>query len=183
MIFRGKAPEATVWRRFRSGTDGFTFQECEREDGGRLYEAHVVANAERVVDLLYTLSEQLTPAVDVLIQDKRNEVSWSGQDVALPDVRDAIARLKVPLSTYGGVEVNIYSADDQLSLTAYLGLYVFSRSDKWLYLLQGIGLEQYSALSEKQWRILSWDRGKASTLDDALEATVQRLSLTKLGFR
>ena len=31
------------------------------------YEAYVAANAERVVDLFYTLSEQLAPAIDVVI--------------------------------------------------------------------------------------------------------------------
>ncbi len=46
MLFRGKQPEASIWRRFRASSDGFTFSE---DDG--VYSAHVVANAERVVDL------------------------------------------------------------------------------------------------------------------------------------
>jgi hypothetical protein len=178
MIFRGRAPDVSVWRRFRSGADGFTFQHRIDNNGGDLYEAHVVANAERVVDLFYTLSEHLSPAVDVTLGDLGSGTAWAGQDVALPDVRDAIARLKVPLATYGGVEINIFTADDQLTLTAYLGLYVFSRSDKWLYLLQGIGLEQHGSLSEKRWRTQPWNQGRASTLSDAVVATAKRLSLT-----
>ncbi len=174
MIFRGTTPVSSIWRRFRSGVDGFSFSSVS--DG--LYEAHVVANAERVVDLFYTLSEYLSPAVDITIVDKRNQRSWAGQDVALPDVRDAIARLKVPLSTYGGAEISIVTAEDQLTLTEFLGLYAFARSDRWLYLLQGIGLEQYNALAEKQWRTTPWEHGSAPTLSDAIEASAERLSLT-----
>ena len=46
MFFRGRQPEASIWRRFRYRADGFTFTQ---EDD--YYTAHVVANAERVVDL------------------------------------------------------------------------------------------------------------------------------------
>ena len=44
MFFRGKQPEASIWRRFRASTDGFTFTESEG-----VYTAHIVANAERVL--------------------------------------------------------------------------------------------------------------------------------------
>ena len=58
MLFRSATPDSTVWKRFRSGQDGFTFTRT-----GDIYEAKVVANAERVVDLFYTLSELMAPAV------------------------------------------------------------------------------------------------------------------------
>ena len=61
MFFRGRQPEASIWRRFRVSADGFTF--AEEDDH---FTAHVVANAERVVDLFYTLSEQLPPAIEGL---------------------------------------------------------------------------------------------------------------------
>ena len=51
MFFRGRQPEASIWRRFRVSADGFTF--AQEDDH---YTAHVVANAERVVDLFYTLT-------------------------------------------------------------------------------------------------------------------------------
>ena len=143
MLFRGRNPESTVWRRFRSGVDGFTF-----EKNAEHYEAYIGANAERVVDLFYVLSEQLPPAIDVVIEDLRSETTWKGESVALPDVRDAIARLKVPLATYGGVEFTLYTPDDQLTLTPQLELFIYSRSDKWLYLLQGKGLEERAALAD-----------------------------------
>lgn len=176
MIFRGRPQHVTVWRRFRSGHDGFTFDETVEG----LFEAHVAANAERAVDLMYVLSEHLPPAVDVALTDRRTQASWIGTDIALPDVRDAIARLKVPLATYAGVDISVYTADDQLSLTSELDLYAIGRSDRWLYLLQARGLEQYGAVADRAWRGQPWDRSPAMVLSTALAATADRLSLAEV---
>lgn len=199
MIFRGRAPEATVWQRFRSSVEGFTF--ARREDG--VYEANVSANAERAVDLFYTLTEQLPPAVDVVLDDRRATKVWTGEDIALPDIRDAIARMKFPLGTYGGIEISLYSPDDQLTLTPRLELYAYARSDRWLYLLQGYGLEDYSssaladgsssALAHGSSSVLAhsslhapaqggrraqpWNRQPSPVLSDAIEAAARRLAL------
>lgn len=174
MLFRGRNPDITVWKRFRSGVDGFTFEKVDET-----YEAYIAANAERVVDLFYTLSEQLDPAVDVVIADLRTESTWKGEAVALPDVRDAIARLKVPLATYGGVEISLYTAEDQLTLTPQLELFIYARSDRWLYLLQGKGLEERAALADRSWRSQAWDRAPAPTLSAAISAAAERLTLTQ----
>lgn len=174
MIFRGRPQHVTVWRRFRSGHDGFTFEEAHEGH----FEAHIAANAERAVDLLHVLSEHLPPAVDLAIRDRRSKNAWHAIDVALPDVRDAIARLKVPLATYAGVDITVFTSDDQLSLTAELDLYIFARSDRWLYLLQARGLEQYGAVADKGWRGQPWDRSAATVLSTALSAAAERLSLT-----
>jgi len=85
MLFRSRTPDSTIWKRFRSGHDGFTFTR-----NGDVYEAKVIANAERVVDLFYTLSELMAPAVDVHINDMRSQTAWAGQAMALPDVRDGL---------------------------------------------------------------------------------------------
>lgn len=173
MIFRGRPQQVTVWRRFRGGVDGFTFEQLD--DG--VFEAHVAANAERAVDLLYVLSEHLPPAVDFVLTDRRTKTSWLGTDVALPDVRDALARLKIPLATYGGVDVSVYTPEDQLSLTAALDLYAYGRSDRWLYLLQSKGLEQFGAVAGKPWRAQPWDRAPAPPLTNAVTSAAERLGL------
>src|SRR5450759_3222496 len=170
MLFRSATPDSTVWKRFRSGHDGFTFTRT-----GDIYEAKVVANAERVVDLFYTLSELMAPAVDVYIHDARSKSSWSGQTIALPDVRDAVARLKVPLSTYGGVEITLYSPEDQVTLSAQLELFIYSRSDRWVYLLTSMNLEERASLEERLWGSESWERAPA--LSDAVAAAAERLSI------
>ena len=67
MFFRGRQPEASIWRRFRVSSDGFTFEQTDD-----LFTAHVVANAERVVDLFYALSEQLPLCWRLVGRDSRD---------------------------------------------------------------------------------------------------------------
>ena len=83
MIFRGRQPEAVVWRRFRSGLDGFTFA---REDDH--YVARIVTNAERALDLFHALSANLPPAVDVALEDRRTARAYAtGSPLARPPTR------------------------------------------------------------------------------------------------
>lgn len=172
MFFRGRQPEQSIWKRFRSGTDGFTF--VKEHD---YYAAHVVANAERVVDLFHSLTEQLPPAVDLSIIDKRSGRSWSGEALALPDVRDAIGRMKVLLAQHGGAELSVFTAEDQLSLNPVLELFIYARTDQWLYILQGKGLEEQRMLKTKSWKASRQVFPPAPELTVALEATVERLGL------
>lgn len=175
MLFRGKQPESSIWRRFRASSDGFTFGE---ENG--VFTARVVANAERIVDLFWTLSELLSPAVDLHVDDLRSGRSWKGEALALPDVRDAIARIRLLLARYGGTEVSIFNSEDQLSLNPHLELYVYSKSDKWLYLLEGRGLEERSQLTPKSWKIQRQSFPAAPDLVSALAAASDRLGLTRV---
>jgi hypothetical protein len=174
MFFRGKQPEASIWRRFRASTDGFTFTE---EEG--VYTAHVVASAERVVDLFWTMSELLSPAVDLYVDDLRSGRKWKGESLPLPDVRDTIARLKLLLARFGGVEVSVYTPEDQLSLNPHLELFIYSKSDKWLYLLEGRGLEEQSRVRSKSWRIKRQGFPAAPDLVNAVSTAAERLALQR----
>jgi hypothetical protein len=173
VFFRGRQPETSIWRRFRSGLDGFTFV----QEAG-YYAAHVVANAERAVDLFYVLMQHFPPAVDVAIDDKRGKRRWAGERVALPDVQDAIGRLKVPLAAAGGVEVAIYTAEDQVTVNTQLELFIYSRSDRWLYILLGLGLEERTILRTRSWKFARHDFAPAPELSDAVAAAGARLGLT-----
>ena len=172
MFFRGKQPDGSIWKRFRASMDGFTFV---HEDD--YYAAHVVANAERVVDLFHALSEQLSPAVDLVIDDKRAGRVWKGDALALPDVRDTLARLKVLLAQHGGVEVSVHTADDQLTLNPYLELFIYARTDRWLYMLEGKGLQEQRLVRTKSWKVKREDFPAAPELDSAVSAAVERLGL------
>ena len=172
MFFRGRMPEQSVWRRFRSGIDGFTF--LQEKD---YYQAHVVANAERMADLFHALTEHLPPAVDVAISDLRSGREWKGENLALPDVREAIARLKVQLATFGGVEFTVFTTDDQVTLNPHLELFVYARTDRWLYILQGKGLQEQRTVRTRSWRLSKTEFPPAPELQDALTATVERLGL------
>jgi hypothetical protein len=175
MLFRGKQPESSIWRRFRAANDGFTFTE---ENG--VFTAHVVANAERIVDLFWTLSELLSPAVDVHIDDLRSGRSWKGEALALPDVRDAIARIRLLLARFGGTEVSVFNSEDQLSLNPHLELFIYSKSDKWLYLLEGRGLEERTQLQPKSWKIQRQSFPAAPDLVSAVSAAAERLGLQRV---
>ena len=137
----------------------------------------MVANAERVVDLLYALSAQLPPAVDVLLDDLRSGRTWRGEALALPDVRDVLARLKILVARYGGVEFTMYTSEDQLSLTPDLELFVYARTDRWLYLLEGKGLEEQARVRTKSWKVPRQQFPAAPELVSAVAAAAERLSL------
>jgi hypothetical protein len=175
MFFRGKQPEASTWRRFRASTDGFTFTE---EEG--VYTAHIVANAERVVDLFWNLSEMLSPAVDLFVDDLRSGRKWKGESLPLADVRDTVARLKLLLARFGGVEMSVYTPEDQLSLNPHLELFIYSKSDKWLYLLEGRGLEEQSRVRSKSWRIKRQGFPAAPDLVNAVATAAERLALQRV---
>ncbi len=176
MIFRGRQPAASVWRRFRSDADEFTAVE-----GDGFIEVVVAANAERSVDLLNALAEQMPPAVDVYVEDVRSKRAWRGGDVALPDVREALSRLKVPLAAYGGVELAIYTPDDQLTLSPDVTLYVYARSDRWVYVLQSFGLIESRTPARDGSELTADELGDAPELAEALDAAADRLGLTPVG--
>ena len=172
MFFRGRTPEASIWRRFRASADGFTFtQESEH------YAAHGVANAERVVDLFYTLAEQLSPAVDVVVEDLRSGRTWKGEGIALPDVREQIAKMKTLLARYGGAEITVFTSEDQLTLNPHLELFIYARTDRWLYLLEGKGLEEQKRVRTKSWKMKRQDFPAAPELVSAVGSAVERLGL------
>lgn len=83
-----------------------------------------MANAERIVDLFHAVMEHLPPAVDVAIDDRRAGRRWKGESPALPDLRDAIARLKTALASSGSVEIAVYTSEDQLTLNPVLELFI-----------------------------------------------------------
>lgn len=174
MFFRGKQAEASIWQRFRASADGFTFGS---EDG--VFSAHVVANAERVVDLFHSLTEHMPPAVDVTIDDLRSGRAWKGEALPLDDVREQIARLKVLLARYGGVEFSMYTSEDQLTLNPYLELFIYARTDRWYYLLEGRGLEEQGVVRTKSWKQRRAQFPAAAELVNAIQAAVERLGLQR----
>ena len=172
VFFRGKQPDVSIWKRFRTAADGYSF--TKEPD---YYAAHIVANAERIVDLFHALMEHLPPAVDVAIVDRRANHRWKGESLALPDVRDVIARLKTALANSGGVEIAVYTSEDQLTLNPVLELFIYARSDQWLYILQGKGLEERRAVRTKSWRLRQQEFPPAPELSQALEQAAKSLGL------
>jgi len=174
MLFRGKQADPAIWKRFRAPTDGFTFTSA---DG--YFSAHVVANSERVVNLFHALTEQLPPAVDVVLDDLRSGRSWKGEALPLDDVREQINRLKVLVARYGGVELSVFTSEDQLTLNPYLELFIYARTDRWYYLLEGKNLEEQAVVRTKSWKQRRAQFPAASELVNAIQAAVERLGLQR----
>ena len=105
-------------------------------------------------------------------------------DFALTDnqeaIRDAIARIRLLLARYGGTEVSVFNSEDQLSLNPHLELFVYSKSDKWLYLLEGRGLEERTQLQPKSWKIQRQSFPAAPDLVSAVAAAAERLGLQRV---
>jgi hypothetical protein len=173
MFFRGRQPETSIWKRFRGAADGFMF--VEEKD---YFMAHLVANAERVVDLSVALLDYMPPAVDVAIQDARTGRSWSGERLALPDVRDELARIKTLLAAHGGVEIAVFTSEDQITVNAVLELFIYSRTDHWLYILRGKGLEERRLVRTRSWRLNSHEFPDAPELSSAVVDLAETLKLS-----
>lgn len=172
MFIRGPHPEAVIWHHFRASADGFAFG---LRDG--LYEAQLLSNADRTVELFLAVLEHLAPAVTLSVDDWRTGRQWHAEALALSDVRDAVARVKHALGAHGGAELTAIAAREQVTLTANLELYVFADTDRWLYLLQGMGLRRFERLRRRSWRLRRGEFAAVPAAEAALALTVERLHL------
>lgn len=175
MLFRHRTPTTRVAERFRSGEAVFS---TELRDG--LHVAQLGAGMERSVELLHELAEHLPPVVDCAIDCLRSKRRFVGEGLSLPEVRESIGRLKVALVQSGGVELAVYTAEDQLVLSPMLDLWIYSRTDRWAYLLVGEGLEQVDSVPPRAWTVAPHEFTGAPELVAAVEKTAERLTLRLL---
>ena len=171
MLFRtredGGAPS-----RFHAGTDLFAF----RQEGG-VHVAEVSTEREQAVDLFHALLDEMPDEVDFAIECLRTKRRFVGERLHRVEVEEAVARLKVPLVASGGVEVAVYTNDDQLSLSPMLDLWIYSTSDRWLYLLLGKGFEESVELPRRTWTVARDEFTGASEMVEAVTAAAERLTL------
>lgn len=158
--------------RFRASQDWFVVTRVQGVMCTR-----VGASAERTVDLMHALSAHLDPAVDMRIRDLRTARTWRGDLLGLQDVREAVGRLRLTLAAYGGVELSLFTADDQLTLTPELLLVIYSRTDRWAFLLDGMGLTERAEMPPRTWRVSRDVLRDEPPLLQALESAAERLSL------
>jgi hypothetical protein len=162
----------SVAARFGSGEAVFS----TRVERG-LQVVRVGAGMERALELLHGLAEHLPPVVDFAVDCLRSNRKYVGEGLSLPEVRETIARLKVPLLASGGVELAVYTSEDQLVLSPLLELWIYSRTDRWAYLLVGAGLEQVDEVPTRTWTVGRDEFAGASDLVATLEKTAERLTL------
>jgi len=173
MLFRHKSPlPTTVAARFRSDAPVFT---TGLEPG--LHVVRVAAGMARSIELLHALSGQMPPVVDFSIECLRSRRRFVGDGLSLGEVRETVARLKVPLLASGGVELAVFNSDDQLVLSAMLDLWIYSRTDRWVYLLVGAGLEQVETIPPRPWSVARDEFTGAPDMVAAVEKAAERLTL------
>lgn len=173
-FFKTRPVRETVGHRFRPAVEQFSMG---RE--GDVVVAEVRASPERSVELFHELTELMPDIVDLAIECLRTGRRFVGEGLTLSEVTETVARLKVPLSTSGGVELSVYSGEEQLSLSPMLGLWIYARSDRWLYLLLGRGLEQRPELPVREWVVGAQEFTGAPELVDAVTAAAERLTLKR----
>lgn len=158
--------------RFRSAADWFTTSEL---DG--LFTYMIGANSERTVDLMQSLAQLFPETFSVSISALRERQSWWDNACTRAEVRDVLARLKVLLAGYGGVEFAIYTANDQITLTPEVQLIIYSYSEKWRHLLLDMGLEEKAETPAPVWCVSRDSLVPAPELSDSLMLAVRRLAL------
>ncbi len=161
-----------VTLRFQRNLDWFVLS---RLDG--VFVARVNANADRIVNLMHLLTAHLDPAVDMVIEDLRTNTSYTGEALALPEVRESLGRLRLPLASHGGVELSVFTGDDQLTLTPELLLVIYSRSERWPFLLDGLGLRERADMPPADWHPSRERLSPVAELTTSLEAAAQKLGL------
>ena len=175
MFIRGPQPESIIWQHFRRVTDGFAFGERHG-----LFEAQLVPNADRAVELFVALLEHLAPAVDVHMEDWRSGRAWFGEALAYGDVREAVGRSKQVLSSQAGAEITVTSGPEQLTLNANLELFAYATTDRWLYVLHGKGLQRVRSLRRRSWRLQRGEFSGAPSAELALQSIAERLGLDRV---
>ena len=172
MLFRHRAPATTIAERFRAGSAEF---EIGREQG--VHVLKVSAGMERSIELLHSLAQHLPPLVDFSIECLRSKRRFLGEALNLVEVRETIARLKGLLVASGGVELTVFNAEDQLVLSPMLDLWIYSRTDRWAYLLVGEELEQVERIAPRRWSVGRDEFAGAIELVSAVEKAAERLTL------
>ena len=173
-ILRDREAPAEVWRRFRPVIDTFT----SARDGGA-WMTRVGATAERSLELFHDLTAELTDPVRFSMTRLCDGASWHGEQLALADVREAVARLRVPLAVTGGVEVSVFTSDDQLSVSPQLVLHCFGTTDRWRPLLVARELREQRAIPDRRWARSREDFAVSPALDVVLDSIAATLNLAR----
>ncbi len=174
-LFKPRSTPAGPARRFHTDAEFFTMRQ-EKD----VYVAEVRAEAERAVDLFHALTGQMPQLVDLSLDCLRSGRRYVGEGLQLAEVTETVARLKVPLIASGGVELSVYTNEEQLSLSSMLDLWIYAKSDRWLYLLLGRGLEESESLAARRWFVKPEEFTGAPELVDAVTSTAERLTLRLL---
>lgn len=162
-------------RRFTSHDDWFV---ADWRDGVHCIRAW--APAERLTEQFQLLAQHLAShedrTVDLFVHDHHHERRLVAACVELSEVRDAINKIRLPLSAFGGVEISLATPTDQLVLTPELLLVIYARTPRWPFLLEASGFVQRAATPSPTWRSAATPQA-VPAIAAAMNALVERFSL------
>ena len=174
MWFRSSGPkDISYWGRFHAAAEGFTVQE---EEGG-FWQLHAVVSAGRAVDLFYALLNEFAGAVSVAIEDGHAHQSWKGEGLQADAVRAALASLRSPLAADGGVELTVFTGDDQVTLNQVREIFIYSTSHRWASVLEGKGVSEERMVRTQSWQGIRERVAPPPALAEAVAAAVSALGL------
>ena len=171
-FFRGPVPEVSVWRRFRNATDAYAVM---RRDG--LVGTRALGNAEAMVELFLELVPEFPNLFSLTVDDWRNDRIWRADGITQAALLDTFYPLRVPMIGAGGVEFTLECPGDQLSLSAHLEVVTWSRTDRWLYLLERAGLQERPRVRGRLWRPARGTFAPAGNLTAGVKSLVKALAL------
>lgn len=146
-----------------------------RRDG--LVGTRALGNAEAMVELFLEMVPEFPNIFSLTVDDWRNQQSWRAESVTQAALLDAFYTLRVPLIGAGGVEFTLDSVTDQLSLSAHLEVVTWSRTDRWLYLLDRAGLRERPRVRGRLWRPARGAFPPANTLSAGVRTFAKVLAL------
>ena len=172
-FFRDRPIGSSLWQRFRAAPEGFTVQ----HESERLWQWHVVAGAERVVDVFARLLGELPDTLSVDLADAHADRRWTGKDCDRAGVRGAIDLFKTPLIANGGVEITVFGEADQLTLNPVLELFIYATSERWTEILRDEGLAEQRMVKTQSWRLRRSGLTPAPELSMAVARAAESLRL------
>jgi hypothetical protein len=164
-----------VAQRFHRDTDWFV---VSRQGAYDVYRAH--ANSERAVELFLRWSAELDPIIALYVDHPRDGRRWHAAARFLPDVREALGRLRWPLAAFGGLEITLVSEHEQMTLMSCLDVVIYSTRDRWRALALSEGLTERDAVPPPIVDPARVPWSAAAELSDALAVAVERLSLEEV---
>jgi hypothetical protein len=167
-FFREPVPEVSVWRRFRDTTDTYAVMRKDALTGTR-----AIGNAEAMVELFLALVPEFPGLFSLTVDNWRDGTVFLADNVTQGAFLDAFYPLRIPLIFAGGVEFTLDGQGEQLTLSAHLEVVSWSRTDRWLYLLDRAGLRERPQVRGRLWRPARGAFPAAPTLTPGV-ATLQR---------
>ncbi|HUO52292.1 MAG TPA: hypothetical protein VMT93_07225 [Gemmatimonadaceae bacterium] len=175
-FFGDRPVGGSFWQRFRTAAEGFTVTREPNEPTAW----HVVTGAGRAVELFVELLGELPPSVSLEIADAHTGRRWQGTDCDTTGVRGALAPLREALVAHGGVEITVFSKDDQVTLNPVLELFLYSTGDRWTEILRAHGLPEERLVRTHSWKLRRQGLTPAPALSDAVAGAAAALRLTPL---